>query len=81
MAPDHWAAEVPHGADHSSPASFQSYFINARVRTRTNTVMMLELKIVAGGGIEPPTRNINLRNRYFSRDVDIKNIVDLSNSL
>src|SRR5690242_4846229 len=29
MQPDHCADEFPHGADHSSPASFQSYFMGA----------------------------------------------------
>ena len=27
MVPDHCPAELPHGSDHSSPASFQSYFV------------------------------------------------------
>src|SRR5581483_6373302 len=28
MVPDHCAAEVPQGSDHSSPASFQSYLVD-----------------------------------------------------
>src|SRR5438874_8911435 len=34
MAPNHCASELPHGADHSSPASFQSYFIRSYVGAR-----------------------------------------------
>src|SRR5215469_8260243 len=30
IVPAHCAPELPHGSDHSSPASFQSYFIELR---------------------------------------------------
>ena len=45
MVPVHCAAEVPHGADHSSPASLQSYFIES----------LSNFRGVAEGGIEPST--------------------------
>src|SRR5437879_6589487 len=49
--PDHCAAELPHGSDHSSPASFQSYFVEW---------LGILGQYVAGAGIEPATRGFSV---------------------
>src|SRR5205823_11117145 len=48
MACSHCAAEVPHGADHSSPASFQSYSITRLALTRDQARSSLKLKMWLG---------------------------------
>src|SRR5205809_3998927 len=60
MAPDHWAAEVPHGADHSSPASFQLYFI-CRQRFARHPIIISWNRIQATahcGGVEGEQRGV-----------------------
>src|SRR6266513_5318308 len=48
MACSHCAAEVPHGADHSSPASFQSYSITRLAFARDQARSSLKLKMWLG---------------------------------
>src|SRR5215472_13984317 len=33
IVPVHWPAELPHGSDHSSPTSYQSYDIDSRTES------------------------------------------------
>src|SRR5438270_3836185 len=48
MACSHCAVEDPHGADHSSPASFQSYSITRLAFARDQTRSSLKLKMWLG---------------------------------
>src|SRR2546421_4959840 len=80
IACSHCAAEVPHGADHSSPASFQSYSITLLAFARDQARSSLKLKMWLGPELN--RRHADFQSAALPTELPSRNvIVDLARAL